>query len=156
MIPIQTTFADRRYRSRLEARYAYLLHACGLEYQYEREGFDLPLKRYLPDFWLPTLGIWFEVKGWTPSQLEQSLCQSLADVTGRRVAVACGDPGMGTIVSCFMPNADGVLIQMLSEFLMQWVRPEIVLEVMPLAQCARFEFGETPNVVPIKKRAQGL
>ena len=64
--------------------------------------------------------------------------------------------GMGTIVSRFMPNADGVLIQMLSEFLMQWVRPEIVLEVMALAQCARFEFGETPNVVPIKKRAQGL
>jgi hypothetical protein len=153
MIPIQTTFNDRRYRSRLEARYAYLLHSCGLVYQYEREGFDLPLKRYLPDFWLPTLGMWFEVKGWTPSQLEQNLCQCLADETGRRVVIACGDPGVGTIVSCFMPNADGVLVQMLSEFLMQWVPPEIVLKGIAMAQSARFEFGETPNVVPIKKHA---
>lgn len=148
MTPIQTTFNDRRYRSRLEARYAYLLHSCALEFQYEREGFDLPVKRYLPDFWLPTLGIWFEVKGWTPSQLEQDLCQSLANETGRRVAVACGDPGMGTIVTCFMPHADGVLIQMLSEFLMQWVRPEIVLEAMPLAQSARFEFGKRRTLFP--------
>ena len=62
---IQTKFNDHFFRSRLEARFAVLLHACGLSYQYEREGFELPLRRYLPDFWLPTLGIWLEVKGWT-------------------------------------------------------------------------------------------
>jgi hypothetical protein len=149
MSSIQTVFNDRRFRSRLEARYAVLLHTCGLVYQYEREGFDLPLRKYLPDFWLPTLGIWLEVKGWTATDLEKQLCQNLADEQRRRVVMACGDPSLGTIVGCFMPDADGLLMQMLPDFLMQWISPNIVLEAISLAQSSRFEFGETPKVVSL-------
>ena len=149
MLSIQTAFNDRRFRSRLEARYAVLFHTCGLVYQYEREGFELPLRKYLPDFWLPTLGIWLEAKGWTPTALEKQLCQNLADEGQRRVAMACGDPGLETIVGCFTPDADGLLVQMLPDFLMQWVSPNIVLEAISLAKSARFEFGETPKVVAL-------
>ena len=156
MTAIQTFFNARHYRSRLEARYAVLLHACGLTYQYEREGFDLPPRRYLPDFWLPTLGMWLEVKGWSPSTLEKDLCQCLADETQRRVVMACGDPGLGTILGCFAPEVDGISVQMLPDFLMQWAAPAIVIEAIAMAQSARFEFGETPNVVPIASRATGI
>ena len=34
-----------------------------LQYEYEKEGFELPCGRYLPDFFLPEIGYWFEVKG---------------------------------------------------------------------------------------------
>ena len=87
MQSIQTFFNGRWHRSRLEARYAFLLQACGLTYHYEREGFDLARGKYLPDFWLPTAGIWLEVKGWSPSTLEQDQCQHLADETKRRVVI---------------------------------------------------------------------
>ena len=38
--------------------------------------------------------------------------------TGR---VASSAPGMGTLVGCFHPDADSVFVQMLPDFLMQWV-----------------------------------
>jgi hypothetical protein len=63
MTPIQTKFNRRHYRSRTETRYAVLFSACRLPYDYEKEGFWLELGRYLPDFFLPTLDIWFEAKG---------------------------------------------------------------------------------------------
>ncbi len=96
MYAIQTKFNAHRYRSRLEARYAVLLQVCGLPFQYEREGFELESGRYLPDFWLPTKGIWLEVKGWVATSKEKNQCQCLADDTDRRVVMAFGDPGSGT------------------------------------------------------------
>ncbi len=156
MTPIQTKFNGRHYRSRMEARYAVLLHACRLPYEYEREGFGLEQGRYLPDFWLPTLGIFFEVKGWLPTSREKDLCQGLADDTQRRVVISYGDPGLETLLCGFAPEWHWTLIQTLPEFLMQWLPPEIVLASIAIAQSARFEFGETPNVVPISTGAARL
>ena len=152
MTPIQTRFNRRYYRSRMEARYGVLLHACRLPYEYEREGFGLEHGRYLPDFWLPTLGIFLEVKGWLPTSRQKDLCQDLADDTQRRVVIAYGDPGWETMLCGFTPDWDRILIQTLPEFLMQWLPPEIVLGSIEIAQSARFEFGETPNVVPLPTR----
>jgi hypothetical protein len=33
-----------------------------LAYEYEREGYELASGRYLPDFWLPSLKCWVEIK----------------------------------------------------------------------------------------------
>ena len=62
--PIDTRYRGYRFRSRLEARYAVLFDALGLAYEYEREGYDLgwALDWYLPDFWLPGLQCFAEVK----------------------------------------------------------------------------------------------
>lgn len=60
--PIQTVYNGYKFRSRLEARWAVFFDALGVEYQYEPEGFDLDGIYYLPDFWLPKMGFWFEVK----------------------------------------------------------------------------------------------
>lgn len=75
MISIETEYAGFRFRSRLEARWAVFFDAADIEYQYEPEGFRLPWRfqegwherskpfHYLPDFWLPDLGMYAEVKG---------------------------------------------------------------------------------------------
>lgn len=62
--PIETVAYGRRFRSRLEARYAVFLTTLGLRWEYEPEGFQLPSGWYLPDFYLPDIrgGTWLEIK----------------------------------------------------------------------------------------------
>ena len=48
---IETRYKGYRFRSRLEARWAVFFDACGYQWEYEPEGFDLPCgTHYLPDF----------------------------------------------------------------------------------------------------------
>jgi hypothetical protein len=62
---------------------------------------------------------------------------------------AYGSPGQETSLGYFSPDWSGNVIEILPTFLMQWLRPEIVLAGIEEAQSARFEFGETRNVVPL-------
>ncbi|MCM1297534.1 MAG: hypothetical protein NC311_18505 [Muribaculaceae bacterium] len=51
--PIQTEYKGYLFRSRLEARWAVFFDACGVEWEYEPEGYSLGRGiRYLPDFLL--------------------------------------------------------------------------------------------------------
>lgn len=62
--PIETRYAGCRFRSRLEARWAVVFDHLEIQWQYEPQGFEIPGGgRYLPDFWLASLGLWAEVKG---------------------------------------------------------------------------------------------
>lgn len=64
--PIPTKYAGCFFRSRLEARWAVFFNEMGIEWLYEPEGFQIDDNtRYLPDFYLPRLGRWAEVKGHT-------------------------------------------------------------------------------------------
>lgn len=47
---IETSYRGYRFRSRLEARWAIVLDALGIGWQYEPEGFETSAGRYLPDF----------------------------------------------------------------------------------------------------------
>jgi hypothetical protein len=60
--PIETAAYGYRFRSRLEARWAVFFTTLGLRWDYEREGFTIDGTRYLPDFWLPQVCMWAEVK----------------------------------------------------------------------------------------------
>ena len=62
---IETHYAGCRFRSRLEARWAVFFDFLGIPWDYEPQGYEVGEKRrrYLPDFWLPSLGVWVEVKG---------------------------------------------------------------------------------------------
>jgi hypothetical protein len=62
---IDTTYAGCRFRSRLEARWAVFFDTLGVRWQYEPQGYLVGRKRrpYLPDFYLPELRWWVEVKG---------------------------------------------------------------------------------------------
>ncbi len=61
---IETKYKGYRFRSRLEARWAVFFDALEEPWEYEKEGFDLgEAGYYLPDFWLPRVNAWVEVKG---------------------------------------------------------------------------------------------
>lgn len=67
---ISTSYAGCAFRSRLEARWAVFFDAMKIEWHYEPEGFILaPFGEwYLPDFYLPDLGYWIEVKPENPDK----------------------------------------------------------------------------------------
>lgn len=61
--PIETYYNGYRFRSRLEARWAVFFDSMEIQYEYEPEGFELPSgEYYLPDFHLPSLKTYVEVK----------------------------------------------------------------------------------------------
>lgn len=63
---IETQYKGYRFRSRLEARWAVVFDALGLEWVYEPQGFDLgDAGKYLPDFhvkWFGADGAYVEIK----------------------------------------------------------------------------------------------
>ena len=58
----------------------------------------------LPDFWLPSLGLWLEVKSELPTPKETYKCHCLADETHQKVVIACGNPASNTMLGCFSPG----------------------------------------------------
>jgi hypothetical protein len=64
---IPTVHSGVLMRSRLEAHWARLLDVLGVQWQYEpqvlRLGSGYRREGYVPDFWLPELRTWLEVKG---------------------------------------------------------------------------------------------
>ena len=87
---VPTIYAGVTFRSRIEARWAVFMDAAGIQWTYEPEAFDLPGGKYLPDFWLPQLSAYYEVKGADPTDAELRKAQELAEVTGHGVYVAAG------------------------------------------------------------------
>lgn len=101
MRAIETCYAGRRFRSRLEARWAVFLDAIGRPWDYEREGYRLPSGAYLPDFWLPhanpngTGGVWLEIKGQEPTEREWAVLAELTLATGCPGVLLWGPPVPG-------------------------------------------------------------
>lgn len=89
--PIETRYAGCRFRSRLEARWAVFFDTLGIPWEYEPEGLLVSWRlslhegrfRYLPDFRLPDLGLWVEVKGeWTKEECHQ-FCNAAASISSQ-------------------------------------------------------------------------
>lgn len=91
------------------------LDTLGIAWDYEREGFELPSGKYLPDFWLPTPGsdggygdgFWLEIKPVEPSELERTLCFELSTMTEDVVYLAYGDFSRGLAAIKFGPMRVG-------------------------------------------------
>lgn len=61
--PIQTHYQGYTFRSRLEARWAVFFDTLAFRWEYEPEGYVLQDGAwYLPDFWLPQVSMFAEVK----------------------------------------------------------------------------------------------
>jgi hypothetical protein len=71
---VPTFYAGTDFRSALEADWAATLNRWGIAWQYEPETITLPSGAvYLPDFWLPSLGTWLEVKGPGIPRIEKAI-----------------------------------------------------------------------------------
>lgn len=98
----QTVFEKDGYlmRSHSETRWARMLDALRICWEYEPLLVETRHGGYLPDFYLPRVGIFVEVKGPHPTQVEVEKAIDASRYTGRPVVIACGDmfispPGVG-------------------------------------------------------------
>lgn len=109
MKAIETEYKSYKFRSRLEARWVVFFDELGVDWEYERQGYEvngLWQKYYLPDFWLPDFKLHLEIKpkselvpllesvsvldaavSSNPENLAYVLSQS-----GNAAAIAYGDP----------------------------------------------------------------
>lgn len=110
--PIETRYKGRRFRSRLEARWAVFFDHLDIPWEYEPEGFHTEDGPYLPDFRLWGR-VWAEVKpdeGLTfakHASLEliaampwARKCEELAYGFGMDVLVCIGEPTSLTLPLC--------------------------------------------------------
>jgi hypothetical protein len=88
---IETEYNGRLYRSRIEARWAVFFDTLGIEHEYEKEGYDLDGLWYLPDFWLPSLKLWVEIKGDVPTEQELEKASRLTGESKKRTVILWGD-----------------------------------------------------------------
>lgn len=90
---IETQYKGYRFRSRLEARWAVFFDALDIKWEYEKEGYDLgEYGYYLPDFYIPDLPLWIEVKGQQPTDAEESKAFQLSNNTDNPILIV-GDVG---------------------------------------------------------------
>lgn len=192
--PIETVYNGYRFRSRLEARWAVFFGELGIEYIYEPEGFIFPDgTHYLPDFYLPDMHTFFEVKG-IMNDKDMHKINQLLDYSGKHVAIGyadmtfeasdlcevdengnpvyqfygtensslclCNDCNkyyfMGEIGSwecrcCGAYDGDNGFIRVLegdwADRERSWWMSSEVKSALAKARQARFEHGETPNII---------
>lgn len=173
---IETKYKGFRFRSRLEARWAIFFDMIGLKYEYEVEGFDMNGVRYLPDFYIPSLDRWFEIKAKPLNEYEMRKCEEFCfnkDNEKIKFSVLIGSPeavnidkfiGITEFVwewpseKCpdnirFLAPAELSEKEYFSRFMRGlWVVPDVtaeeLVEAATAAREARFEFGEIPEATP--------
>lgn len=96
--PIETRYKGYRFRSRLEARWAVFFDNYGLRYEYELEGYRIGSVCYLPDFFLPDLGVFVEIKPTKALSLEDITKLFAFALDGdKKTLLIIGTPGNHTI-----------------------------------------------------------
>lgn len=167
---IETEYKGYRFRSRLEARWAVFFDTLGVKWEYEKEGYSLDggTVRYLPDFWLPQVSLWAEVKGQEFTPKEQEKCRLLALETGCPCLMLPGMPDFRAYDAYSVhpeTNDDTILMdyqigtQYLDEgrfygFVGEPLKREQFDDgyhtAIRAARQARFEHGETPKIARLK------
>jgi hypothetical protein len=97
---LPTWYAGITFRSRLEADWAATLDSLGITWEYEPATIALPSgATYIPDFRLPELGTWIEVKGTGVPRVEKAV--QLGEILACHCEGSC---------SCEWPGGQIVLI----------------------------------------------
>lgn len=104
---LPTHFKGVLYRSRTEARWACFFDTLGIEFQYEPQGWRIDsTTNYLPDFFLPRVHTWAEVKPTDFSQEERRKLESVADQTNRPALFLVGHPSFKTYQIVYSRDCD--------------------------------------------------
>lgn len=91
---VPSWYAGITFRSKLEADWAATLDQWGIRWEYEPETISLPSGvNYIPDFWLPELGTWLEVKGTGVPRIEKAIELGKARACHCEGDCACQWPG---------------------------------------------------------------
>ena len=90
---IETYYKGYLCRSRTEARWMVAFDKVDIKYEYEPEGFDLGKSgKYLPDFYLPQVDMYAEVKGRPFNIQELKKAKALALESKKVVLLLDGPP----------------------------------------------------------------
>jgi len=156
---IPTFHAGCRFRSRAEARYATFLDALTDPWRYEPQGWVLDNDEcYLPDFWLPRLGGYLEVKGMWDESVRKVQRFAVAEIEEHPVYLAVGgipshrqlltagwwDPGEELGVTSLTPGFDWGM----------WFPPTdgAVLAACETARSERFEHSHEHSAATRRSR----
>ena len=145
---IPTTYKGTTFRSRTEARWAVFFDELGVGWDYEPEGYELGEgKRYLPDFWLPDLESFFEVKPNLEDGLDTAfdLIESIFMATGAYYSAFVSDgPPRPYVDSRGYHHSPRFAFSGITESSSSWGRyssgPEYVFYECPF--CYRIDIGE--------------
>jgi len=141
---------------------AIFFDALNIEWEYEKEGYKLPLGNYLPDFWIPRFNSFSEVKPKTFTIEEYQKCFQLPKqcilldtpypearsyyVTGASEEMTSYSEnekdGYGRMVFC-QSQYKGRLWFLLGEDYRDYPNFKDVERASNIAKSARFEFGES-------------
>ncbi len=92
--PLEIHWHGHRFRSRLEARWKIFMDSMGIDSMYEAEAFQLPDgTRYFPDFYLPVVFSFAEVKSLLEDPREAlSKLSKLSEFTNHQSLLLEGPP----------------------------------------------------------------
>lgn len=87
-------YAGYEMRSHSETRWAAMMDAMGITWIYEPQVIGTRHGGYMPDFFLPEVGMFIEVKGPAPTKAEREKAFDAQAATGYPVVFAYGRPEM--------------------------------------------------------------
>lgn len=102
---IPTEYNGRKFRSRLEARWAVFFDTAKIKFEYEAEGFKLGRINYLPDFYLPDLDCFIEIKGAGISEKDEKKAEQLAKLSKKNVYVFTGQKALENYIDLVSGDA---------------------------------------------------
>lgn len=110
MRAIRTIYQGIQFDSKLETQWARFYTALHMPWIYEKEKVELADDlRYIPDFWLDSLGLWHETKGTIVNDAAGLLmlrkCTLLAAKTGYPVALTFDTP-INMRCAVFLPTGE--------------------------------------------------
>lgn len=126
------------FRSITEFRWACFFDALGFNYLYESRTFTTSAWSYLPDFYLPNLQVWIEVKGQFPTEQEIAKCRAVFSETGETVLILSGNPGAQSFHEGLLPNGFGlhVISNHFDDYMISFAPTEVYLFLRDLPSAA--------------------
>ena len=151
---ILTKYNGYTFRSRQEARWAVFFDYLGIEYEYEKEGFDLPCGYYLPDFWIPEWKAWIEIKGKEPTKKELEKLVHLSLLVGGHCFLFISPDKPGILVGPPFPICEGHFADGISANFLYSPAQKRVAPFLHTNPCPEFDmpdmepFGSSDDFLP--------